>query len=173
MQRHGFHPWVREIPQRRAWRHTAVILTGWFHGDLKSGVHNWGSKQWPQQICFPPFILNPFAFIFDVSGGFFIGSLYLILLFFFKFYLFIFFTEMMISLLKTGSRILALHLIPSSWTKIPSSIKDFISQSSFRIEWKAQRFWAGYTGRLQSMGSQKVSTSTVHRVAESDTTAAT
>ena len=83
MQRHGFDPWVGEIPQRRAWQHTAVILTGWFHGGLKSVGHDWRSKQWQQQICFHPFILNPLAFIFDVSSEFFIFSLYLILFFFF------------------------------------------------------------------------------------------
>ena len=83
MQRPGFDPWVREIPWRRAWQHTSVILTGWFHGGLKSVGHEWGSKQWQQQICFHPFILNPFAFIFDISSGFFIVSLYLILFFFY------------------------------------------------------------------------------------------
>ena len=125
MQRHGFDPWVGEIPQRRAWQHNAVILTGWFHGGLKSVGHDWGSKQWPQQICFHPFILNPLAFIFDVSSGFFIVSLYLILVFV---GLFFFLTEMTISLLKIRSRILASDFIPSSWAKIPSSIIDFVFQ---------------------------------------------
>ena len=128
MQRHGFDPWVREIPKRRAWPHTAVILTGWFHGGLKSAGHDWGSKQWPQQICFHSFILNPLAFIFDVSSGFFIVSLYLILVFFSFFFFFFFFTEMTISLLKIGSRILASDFIPSSWAKMPSSIIDFVFQ---------------------------------------------
>ena len=149
MQRHGFDPWVGEIPQRRAWQHTAVILTGWFHGGLKSAGHDWGSKQWPQQICFHPFILNPLAFIFDVSSGFLIVRLYLI-----HVVDVVVFTERTICLLKIVSRILASHFIPSSWTKIPSSIIDFIFQSSFRIEWKAQSFEAGYTGRLQSTKGQ-------------------
>ena len=124
MQRHGFDPWVREIPWRRAWQHTVVILTGWFHGGLKSVGCDWGSKQWQQQICFHPFILNPLAFIFDVSSGFFIVSLYLIL----GFFLFLFLTEMTICLLKIVSRILASDFIPSSWAKIPSSIIDFVFQ---------------------------------------------
>ena len=127
MQRHGFDPWVGEIPQRRAWPHTAVILTGWFHGGLKSVGHDWGSKQWPQQIFFHPFILNPLAFLFDVSSGFL--KLVYIWFLFFIFYLFIyFFTEMTISLLKIGSRILTSAFIPSSWAKIPSSIIDFVFQ---------------------------------------------
>ena len=125
MQRHGFDPWVREFPQKRAWQHTAVILTGWFHGVLKSVEHDWESKQWPQHICFRHFILNPLAFIFDVSSGFFIVSLYLILV---LFVLFACFTEMTISLLKIVSRILASDFIPSSWAKIPSSIIDFVFQ---------------------------------------------
>ena len=72
----------------------------------------------------------------DVSSGFFIVSLYLIL----GFFLFLFLTEMTICLLKIVSRILTSHFIPSSWTKIPSSILDLIFQSTFRIEWKAQSF---------------------------------
>ena len=138
MQRHGFDPWVREIPQRRAWQHTAVILTGWFHGGLKSVGHDWGSEQWLQQICFHPFILNPLAFLFDVSSEFFIVSLYLI---------FFFFTERTLYLLKIGSRILASHFIPSSWTKIPSSIIDFIFQSKLQSK-KGQRLHSPHGSRV-------------------------
>ena len=29
---HGFHPWIRKIPWRRAWQPTPVFLPGKFHG---------------------------------------------------------------------------------------------------------------------------------------------
>ena len=31
-KRHGFNPWVRKIPWRRAWQHTPVLLPGESHG---------------------------------------------------------------------------------------------------------------------------------------------
>ena len=31
-KRHGFDPWVRKIPQRRAWQPTPVFLLGESHG---------------------------------------------------------------------------------------------------------------------------------------------
>ena len=34
-RRHGFDPWVRKIPWRRAWQHIPVFLPGKFHGQRR------------------------------------------------------------------------------------------------------------------------------------------
>ena len=127
MQRHGFDPWVGGHSPEEGME-TQCSNLDWMipWGSQECWTH-WGSKQWPQQICFHPFILNPFAFIFDISSGFFIVSLYRIHVFLFV-CLFVCLTEMTISLLKIGSRILASDFIPSRWAKIPSSIIDFVFQ---------------------------------------------
>ena len=44
-KRHGFHPWVRKIPWRRAWQPTLVFLPGESHGQRNlagySPIPNW------------------------------------------------------------------------------------------------------------------------------------
>ena len=45
-KRHGFDPWVRKIPQRRAWQPTPVFLPGESHGQRSLGGYSpWGSKE--------------------------------------------------------------------------------------------------------------------------------
>ena len=41
IKRHGFNPWVRKSPWRRAWQPTPVFLPGKFHGQrsLTATVH--------------------------------------------------------------------------------------------------------------------------------------
>ena len=74
---------------------------------------------------------------------------------------------------KIGSRILASDFIPSRWAKIPSSIIDFVFQF-FRAVLELNEKHRVFRQATQAgYSSQRVSTSTVHRVAESDTTAAT
>ena len=44
--RHGFHPWVRRIPWRRAWQPTPVLLPGESHGQRSlAGYSPWGLKE--------------------------------------------------------------------------------------------------------------------------------
>ena len=37
-RRHGFNPWVREIPWSRKWQPTPVFLPGTFHGQRNLAV---------------------------------------------------------------------------------------------------------------------------------------
>ena len=44
-KRHGFNPWVRKIPWRRAWQPTPVFLPGKSHGqECLVGYSPWGRK---------------------------------------------------------------------------------------------------------------------------------
>ena len=44
-KRHGFNPWVRKIPWRRAWQPTPVFLLGESHGQRSlAGYSPWGHK---------------------------------------------------------------------------------------------------------------------------------
>ena len=44
--RHGFNPWVRKIPWRRAWQPTLVFLPGECHGQrILAGYSPWGCKE--------------------------------------------------------------------------------------------------------------------------------
>ncbi|KAJ1063485.1 hypothetical protein K5549_021582, partial [Capra hircus] len=44
-RRHGFDPWVRKIPWRRAWQPTLLFLPGEFHGQRSLvGYSPWGHK---------------------------------------------------------------------------------------------------------------------------------
>ena len=44
-RRHGFHPWVRKIPWRRAWHPIPVFLPGESHGQRSlAGCSPWGRK---------------------------------------------------------------------------------------------------------------------------------
>ena len=46
LKRCGFDPWVRKIPQRRAWQPTPVFLPGESHGQRSLGGYSpWGSKE--------------------------------------------------------------------------------------------------------------------------------
>ena len=46
-RRHGFNPWVRKIPWRRAWWLTPVFLPGGSHGQRSlAGYSPWGRKEW-------------------------------------------------------------------------------------------------------------------------------
>ena len=42
-KRHGFNPWVRKIPWRRAWQPTPVFLSGESYGLV--GYSAWGHKE--------------------------------------------------------------------------------------------------------------------------------
>ena len=45
-KRHGFNPWVRKIPWRRAWHPTPVFLPGESHGQRSLvGYNPWGSQR--------------------------------------------------------------------------------------------------------------------------------
>ena len=45
-KRHGFNPWVRKIPWRRAWQPTPVFLPGESHGQRSLvGYSAWGRKK--------------------------------------------------------------------------------------------------------------------------------
>jgi len=45
-RRHGFDPWVREIPWSGKWRTTPVFLPGQFHGQRGLvGYSPWGHKE--------------------------------------------------------------------------------------------------------------------------------
>ena len=45
-RRHGFHPWVGQIPWRREWLPTPVFLPGEFHGQRSLvGYSPWGRKE--------------------------------------------------------------------------------------------------------------------------------
>ena len=45
-KRHGFDPWVRKTPWRRAWQPTPVLLPGEFHGQRSLvGCELWGHKE--------------------------------------------------------------------------------------------------------------------------------
>ena len=44
-ERHGFNPWVRKMPWRRAWQPTPVFLPRELHGQRKlMGYRPWGHK---------------------------------------------------------------------------------------------------------------------------------
>ena len=46
LQRHGFDPWVRKIPWRRAWQPTPVFLHGESHGQSRvTGYSPWGHRE--------------------------------------------------------------------------------------------------------------------------------
>ena len=51
--KHGFNPWVRKIPWRRAWQPTPVFLPGESHeqrsleGYILSGCKEWDTMEWP------------------------------------------------------------------------------------------------------------------------------
>ena len=46
LQRHGFHPWVGNIPWRRKWQPTPVFLPGKSHGQRSlAGYSPWGCKE--------------------------------------------------------------------------------------------------------------------------------
>ena len=43
---HGFDPWVRKIPWRRAWQPTPVFLPGEFHGQRSlAGYSPWDHRE--------------------------------------------------------------------------------------------------------------------------------
>ena len=45
-KRHGFDPWIRKIPWRRAWQSTLVFLPGESHGQSILVPHSsWGHKE--------------------------------------------------------------------------------------------------------------------------------
>ena len=45
-KRHGFSPWVRKIPWRRAWQTTSVFLPGESHGQWSLvGYSPWGHRE--------------------------------------------------------------------------------------------------------------------------------
>ena len=45
-RKHGFNPWVREIPWRRKWQLTSVFLPGEAHGQRSlAGYGTWGHKR--------------------------------------------------------------------------------------------------------------------------------
>ena len=45
-KRHGFDPWVRKIPWRRAWQPTPVFLPGESHGQRNlAGYSPWSCKK--------------------------------------------------------------------------------------------------------------------------------
>ena len=45
-KRHGFSPWVRKIPWRRAWQTTPVFLPGESHGQWSLvGYSPWGHRE--------------------------------------------------------------------------------------------------------------------------------
>ena len=45
-KRHGFNPWVRKIPRRRAWQPTPVFLPGDSHRQRRLAGHSpWGHKE--------------------------------------------------------------------------------------------------------------------------------
>jgi len=45
-KRHGFEPWVRKIPLRRAWLPTPVFLSGESHGQRSlAGYNPWDCKE--------------------------------------------------------------------------------------------------------------------------------
>ena len=45
-KRYGFSPWLRKIPQKRAWPPTPVFLPGEFHGQRSLGGYSpWGHKE--------------------------------------------------------------------------------------------------------------------------------
>ena len=45
-RRHGFDPWVRKIPGKRAWQPTSVILPGESYGQRSLvGYSPWGHKE--------------------------------------------------------------------------------------------------------------------------------
>ena len=45
-RRHGFHPWVGKIPQRRKWQPTPVFLPGTSHGQKRlAGYSPWGHRE--------------------------------------------------------------------------------------------------------------------------------
>ena len=55
-RRCGFNPWVRKIPQRRAWQPTPVFLPGGFHGQRSLvGYSPWSHKEsdTTEQLHFP------------------------------------------------------------------------------------------------------------------------
>ena len=63
-RQHGFDPWVRQIPWRRKWQPSPVVLPGGSHGQRSlAGYSPWGcrvrhllvTKQ--QQLCFA--LYNP------------------------------------------------------------------------------------------------------------------
>ena len=46
IKRHGFNPWVRKIPWRRAWQSTPVFLPGESHGQWSlAGYSPWDHKE--------------------------------------------------------------------------------------------------------------------------------
>ena len=51
-KRHGFAPWVRKMPWRRAWQPTPVFLPGEFHGQrILEGFSPQGHKDWSDFAC--------------------------------------------------------------------------------------------------------------------------
>ena len=44
-KRHGFDPWVRKIPRRRAWQSTPAFLSGEFHRQRSWGLPSMGSQR--------------------------------------------------------------------------------------------------------------------------------
>ena len=45
-KRYGFDPWIRMIPQRRAWQSTLVFLSGEYHGQRSLvGCSPYGCKE--------------------------------------------------------------------------------------------------------------------------------
>ena len=55
-KRHGFDPWIRKIPWRRAWQPTPVFLPGGSHGQRKTGgLQSMGSQRvrhdWSDLAC--------------------------------------------------------------------------------------------------------------------------
>ena len=50
--RHGFNPWVRKIPWRRAWQPTPILLPGEFHGQRSLvGYRQRVGHDWSDLAC--------------------------------------------------------------------------------------------------------------------------
>ena len=45
-KKYGFNPWVREIPWRKVWQPTLILLPGECHGQrIMTGYGLWGHKE--------------------------------------------------------------------------------------------------------------------------------
>ena len=60
-KRHGFDPWVRQIPWSRKWQPSPVVLTGKFHGQKSL---TWVSMHTPLFVCIHIFNL---CYIFRIQ----------------------------------------------------------------------------------------------------------
>ena len=48
IRRHGFDPWIRKIPWRRAWQPTLVFMPGESHGQRSLVGYNPQAQSWTQ-----------------------------------------------------------------------------------------------------------------------------